>query len=101
MRIALLVFAAAALLSGCSPPPPQYEEKDLGIAKVSDHKVSHGAGFRQLCQFRVVVAGVALGYADPTAPGVLHGKCMTLKNGDKITVRKRTRISGSDNLPAV
>lgn len=100
MRIASFMLAAAILLAGCSKPL-QYEYKVLGTVGISAHKTPIGGLMRQLCQFRVEVGNLTLGYAGSSIMLVQHNKCLTMKNGDQITVTERTRVSGEDKLPAV
>lgn len=99
MRIASFILAAI-ILAGCSQPP-KYQYETLGTVGIVAHKTPIGGALRQLCQFRVEVAGQALGYAGSSTFLVQHNKCLTMKNGDSITVTRRTRISGDDKLPAI
>lgn len=102
MRIAsLMSVAVAVVLTGCGQPL-RYEYKTLGTVGITAHKILHvGLLRRQLCQFRVKFAGYALGYAGSSRLHEQHSKCLTMKNGDQITVIQRTLISGNDKRPAV
>ena len=96
MRFTNFLFVVATfVLVGCTQPP-QYEYKVLGTTGIRSHQTPYGGGLRRLCQFRVEIGEYTLGYAGSSTTLPQHNKCLTMKNGDQITVTKRTRISGQD-----
>lgn len=99
MRIAP-VLLVMAILAGCGKPI-EYEYQTLGTVGITNHKTPFGGLLRRLCQFRVEVGEHTLGYAGSSTMLTQHNKCLTMKDGDQVTVTQRTRISGDDRQPAV
>jgi|GEM_PF-2343833 len=93
-------FLAAVCLAGCGTPV-QYNYEDLGTARISDHHEPIGGAGRRLCGFRVVIGGLTLDYNGSSTNLPVHNKCLGMKDGDQIFVRKRTRTAGNDNQIAV
>lgn len=97
---ATFVILFAFLLLGCYEPP-KYEYSELGTAKVSGHQKPHASFGRLLCNFRVQINDLNLGYSGSSKNEKEHNKCLTMKNGDQITVIRGTRVGEDTSFPAV
>ena len=100
MRTKLLLITLVLIVAGCSEPV-KYEFKVLGNTVISDHRTPIAGLGRRLCLFRVEVAGLKLGYSGSSLTLKEHNKCLTMKNGDDISISQRIRMSGTDNLQSV